>query len=106
MAPNTQDKRIREISRLAETLIYCVAILGVTGGKGAERIELKKYFKRVEENCECPFVAGFGIKERADVIEINKLAHGAVVGTAIIEKLKNSSEPVKMIREYIQELIK
>ena len=106
VAPNTQDKRIREISRLAETLIYCVAILGVTGGKGAEGIELKKYLKRVEENCECPFVAGFGIKERVDVIEINKLAHGAVVGTAIIEKLKNSNEPVKTIREYIQELIK
>ena len=106
VAPNTQDKRIREISRLAETLIYCVAILGVSGGKGAEGIELKKYLKRVEENCECPFVAGFGIKERVDVIEINKLAHGAVVGTAIIEKLKNSNEPVKTIREYIQKLIK
>ena len=106
VAPNTQDKRIREISRLAETLIYCVAILGVTGGKGAEGIELKKYLKRVEENCACSFVAGFGIKERADVIEINKLAHGVVVGTAIIEKLKNSNEPVKTIREYIQELIK
>jgi tryptophan synthase alpha chain len=106
VAPNTQDKRIREISQIAETLIYCVAILGVTGGKGAKVIELKKYLKRVEENCECPFVAGFGIKERADVIEINKLAHGAVVGTAIIEKLKNSIEPVKTIREYIQELIK
>ena len=106
VAPNTQDKRIREISELAETLIYCVAILGITGGKRAEEIELKKYLKRVQENCECPFIAGFGIKERADVIEINKLSHGAVVGTAIIEKLKNSIEPVKTIREYIQELIK
>ena len=106
VAPNTQDKRIREISRLAETLIYCVAILGVTGGKGAEGTKLKKYLKRVEENSKCPFVAGFGINKRADVIEINKLAHGAVVGTAIIEKLKNSIEPVKTIREYIQELIK
>jgi tryptophan synthase alpha chain len=83
-----------------------VAILGVTGGKGAEGTKLKKYLKRVEENSKCPFVAGFGINKRADVIEINKLAHGAVVGTAIIEKLKNSNEPVKTIREYIQELIK
>ena len=91
---------------MAETLIYCVAILGVTGGKRAEGGKLKKYLKRVEENCTCPFVAGFGIKERADVIEINKLAHGAVVGTAIIDQLKNSTDPLKTIREYIQELIK
>jgi len=106
VAPNTQDKRIREISELAETLIYCVAILGITGGKRAEEIELKKYLKRVQENCECPFIVGFGIKERADVIEINKLSHGAVVGTAIIDQLKNSIEPVKIMKEYIQELIK
>ena len=53
-----------------------------------------------------PFCSRVRNKERADVIEINKLAHGAVVGTAIIEQLKNSIEPVKTMREYIQELIK
>ena len=106
VAPNTANERIREISKMAETLIYCVAILGITGGKGAHKTELKKYLKRVEEFSNCPFVVGFGIKERADVIEINRMAHGAVVGSAIIERLKNCNEPVKTIRNYIQKLTK
>jgi len=104
VAPNTADERIRVISKMAGTLIYCVAILGITGGEGAHQSELKKYLKRVNKYSECPFIVGFGIKERVDVIEINSLAHGAVVGSAIIEQLKNSNEPVNTIRNYIQTL--
>ena len=104
VAPNTADERIREISSMAGTLIYCVAILGITGGEGAQESELKKYLKRVEEYSNCPFVVGFGIKERVDVIEINRMAHGAVVGSAIIEQLKNSNEPIAAIRNYIHHL--
>ena len=104
VAPNTADERIREISSMAGTLIYCVAILGITGGEGSQESELKKYLKRVEEYSNCPFVVGFGIKERVDVIEINRMAHGAVVGSAIIEQLKNSNEPIAAIRNYIHQL--
>ncbi|MBC8256675.1 MAG: tryptophan synthase subunit alpha [Candidatus Marinimicrobia bacterium] len=104
VAPNTSDERIQEISQMVGVLIYCVAILGITGGQGANENELKKYLKRVEKFSSCPFVVGFGIKERVDVIEINKMAHGAVVGSAIIEQLKNSDEPVKTIGDYIKKL--
>ena len=91
---------------MAGDLIYCVAILGITGSKGADEGKLKKYLHRVETNSECPFIVGFGIKVRTDVVEINKLAHGAVVGAAIIEQLKNSNDPVQTIRNYIQKLTK
>ena len=104
VAPNTPANRIKEISKMAGDLIYSVAILGVTGGKGADEGKLKKYLHRVETNSECPFIVGFGIKVRTDVVEINKLAHGAVVGSAIIEQLKNSNDPVQTISNYIQKL--
>jgi len=106
VAPNTENDRIREISKLAGSLIYCVAILGITGESGANRDELQQYMKRVEENSECPFVVGFGVKERADVVEINRMAHGAVIGSAIIEQLHNSSVPVNVINNYITKLTK
>ena len=62
------------------------------------------YLKRVESYSNCPFIVGFGIKNRNDIIEINKMAHGAVVGTAIIEKIQNSSDPVCVVRKYIGSL--
>ena len=106
VAPNTPANRIKEISKLAVDLIYCVAILGITGSGGAAGAKLKSYLQRVEQNSECPFVVGFGIKERSDVVEINGLAHGAVVGSAIINEMKNSTNPVYAISDYIQKLTK
>ena len=104
VAPNTPEKRIHEISKLAGDLIYCVAILGITGGMGSIGIHLISYLNRVEKNSDCPFIVGFGIKDREDVIEINKIAHGAVVGSAIIHEIKNSNNPVEIINNYIEKL--
>ena len=104
VAPNTPEKRIKEISRLAGDLIYCVAIIGITGGKGFTGDQLKSYLNRVEKNSDCPFIVGFGIKKREDVVSINKIAHGAVVGSAIIHKMQNSNNPVEVIKNYIEKL--
>ena len=94
------------ISKLAVDLIYCVAILGITGSSKSNTGELDEYLERIAENSECPFIVGFGIKSRDDVIEINKLAHGAVVGSAIINAIKDSESPENTMREYIERLVK
>ena len=104
VAPNTPEKRIQDISKLAGDLIYCVAILGITGGRGSIRDQLKSYLNRVEKNSNCPFIVGFGIKEREDIVEINQIAHGAVVGSAIIHEMQNSNNPVEVITNYIEKL--
>ena len=104
VAPNTSEKRIQDISKLAGDLIYCVAILGITGSRGSFGDKLKTYLNRVEKNSDCPFVVGFGIKEREDVIGINKIAHGAVVGSAIIQAIANSDNPITAVEKYIEKL--
>ena len=104
VAPNTPEKRIQDISKLAGDLIYCVAILGITGGRGSIRDQLKSYLNRVEKNSNCPFIVGFGIKEREDIVGINQIAHGAVVGSAIIHEMQNSNNPVEVIKNYIEKL--
>ena len=104
VAPNTPEKRIQEISKLSGDLIYCVAILGITGGRSILGDQLTSYLNRVDKNSDCPFIVGFGIKEREDIVGINKIAHGAVVGSAIIHEIKNSNHPVDVIKNYIEKL--
>ena len=104
VAPNTPNIRIREISKLAGELIYCVAILGITGSGNAENDKLKNYLRRVDKYSVCPFIVGFGIKERSDVIDINEMAHGAVIGSAIIKEMKKSTDPVQYVKNYIESL--
>ena len=104
VAPNTPKDRMEEISRIAGDLIYCVAILGITGGRSAGEDELSSYLKKVAECSKCSYVVGFGIKERSDVIEINQISDGVVVGSAIINQLKKSHDAADTVKNYIEKL--
>ena len=104
VAPNTSDERIRKISELAGDLIYAVSILGITGNDLDSKEVLAEYLNRVRENSMTPFVVGFGIRTRDDVVWFNEHSDGAVVGSAIIKNMDGDSSPVKTTKELIQEL--
>jgi tryptophan synthase alpha chain len=104
VAPNTSNDRIKNISEMAGDLIYAVSILGVTGNNITSKIDLKSYLKRVRENSTTPFIVGFGISSRKDVCWFNQYSDGAVVGSAIINKINKSTDPVKIIKNLIKEL--
>ncbi|MEE9165962.1 MAG: tryptophan synthase subunit alpha [Candidatus Neomarinimicrobiota bacterium] len=104
IAPNTPNDRILNISEIAGDLVYCVSILGITGGKMGRKEALKSYLLRVRENSVSPFVTGFGIKTRRDVITVNQLSDGAVVGTALIRRIEESDDPLTTVFNYVQEL--
>ena len=104
VAPNTSNERIRKISELAGDLIYAVSILGITGNDLASKEVLGEYLNRVRENSVTPFVVGFGISTRDDVVWFNERSDGAVVGSAIIKNIDGDSSPVKTTKELIQKL--
>ena len=104
VAPNTTEDRIKTISKTANHLIYAVTILGITGAKLSSREEIHNYLNKVKKNSVCPFVVGFGISSRKDVVWFNKLSDGAVVGSACINKIKKSSNPELSINKYVKEL--
>jgi tryptophan synthase alpha chain len=104
VAPNTKNERIKYISQLAGDLIYCVSILGITGSKSSKNDNLEKYLSRVKTYSECPFIVGFGISTRNDIIKINKISNGTVIGSAIINKLNKNESPEKTVYNYIKEL--
>lgn len=104
VAPNTPNERIRKISDLAGDLIYAVSILGITGNDLASKDVLAEYLNRVRKNSVTPFVVGFGISTREDVVWFNKYSDGAVVGSAIIKKINGSINSMEITKELILEL--
>ncbi len=104
VAPNTPDHRIREISLMAGDLIYCVAVLGITGSQQAEKDHLKTYLERVKRSSATPFVVGFGVSSSEDAAFINHHADGAVVGSALIRKLSSADDPVQTLETFMGEL--
>ncbi|MEE2877217.1 MAG: tryptophan synthase subunit alpha [Candidatus Neomarinimicrobiota bacterium] len=104
VAPNTSGERIRMISELSGELIYAVSILGITGNDLASRDALSEYLMRVRKHSTVPFIVGFGIKSREDVIWFNKHADGAVVGSEIIDRIAKSADPIETTQAFIREL--
>jgi tryptophan synthase alpha subunit len=59
---------------------------------------------RGQENSVTPFVVGFGISTRDEVVWFNKHSDGAVVGSAIIKNMSSDSNPVQPVKTFIQKL--
>tara|TARA_A100001037_G_C15151245_1_gene639371 strand:+ start:3497 stop:4267 length:771 start_codon:yes stop_codon:yes gene_type:complete len=104
VAPNTTNERIKNISILAGDLIYAVSILGITGDNLISRDALKNYLTRVRENSTTPFIVGFGISNKDDVVWFNNYSDGAVVGSAIINNMDNCDDPITKTNQFIKEL--
>ncbi len=104
VAPNTSNERIKMISKMAGDLIYCVAILGITGSGSSSTNKLALYLERVKENSSTPYIVGFGISNREDVENINSMSNGAVVGSALINRINRTEIPAGEVEKFIKEL--
>ena len=104
VAPNTPGEQIKTISELSQELIYAVSILGITGNDLASKEALTEYLQRVRNYSITPFIVGFGIKSRDDVTWFNQFSDGAVVGSAIIERINGSASPETEVKVFIKML--
>lgn len=105
VAPNSSDNRISELGQYSKHLLYATSILGVTGSKViSENRDLQKYLKRVKELAGVPFVVGFGIQSRQDVVDILKFADGAVIGSYLLNLIVDAHDPLKIWTQALNEL--
>lgn len=89
VAPTSGVERIKEICEKADTgFIYCLARTGVTGtGKGIDEGSAE-LIKIARERAKLPLAMGFGITDPASAKEAVRDADAAIVGSAVVEKLR------------------
>ena len=108
ITPTTDEKRLRLILRNASGFLYYVSVMGTTGQKSANIIELEKSINFIKNYTNLPIIPGFGIKDADDVNNICKIADGAVVGSSIIkiieQNLNNKDLMIKEIDSFTKKL--
>ena len=92
ITPTTDEKRLKTILTNASGFLYYVTITGTTGQKSANLKELEKSINKIRLVSNLPIVAGFGIKNRKDVEDISAFTDGVVVGSSIINIIKNNTD--------------
>lgn len=91
VAPNTPDKRMKEIDAHSNGFVYCVSVTGVTGAREGNEVadSVQRFIGRVKSNIEKnPKMVGFGIKSYKDAQRIAAEMDGFIVGSALIENIR------------------
>lgn len=88
--PTTDDKRLPAVLANTSGFVYYVSIAGITGAAAADANVVGEAVARIKRHTKLPVCVGFGIRTPEAAHAIAEKANGAVVGTALVDALKNS----------------
>lgn len=90
IAPTTPDARIPEIAQATTGFLYYVSREGVTGVRDQVAGNIPEAMARIRQHTSRPMVVGFGIGSRAQVAQVAAHADGVVVGSALVNCVKEN----------------
>ncbi len=101
--PTTDDDRLPTVMRNTSGFVYYVSITGITGAASANAAKVAPEVARIKSAGGLPVCVGFGIKTPESAREIAAVADGAVVGSAIVERLGKGEDP-KSVLAFVADL--
>ncbi|KJC61801.1 tryptophan synthase subunit alpha [Bradyrhizobium sp. LTSPM299] len=88
--PTTDDKRLPAVLANTSGFVYYVSITGITGSASADTNAVGEAVARIKRHTKLPVCVGFGIRTPEAARAIAENANGAVVGTALVDAIKDS----------------
>ncbi|MBN9501319.1 MAG: tryptophan synthase subunit alpha [Armatimonadetes bacterium 55-13] len=89
-APTSTDQRLDEVCGQTTGFVYAVSRTGVTGAESEVPPEVKDLVTRIKVRTNLPVCVGFGISKPEHVRMVCQHADGAVVGSFIVNLLKEN----------------
>jgi tryptophan synthase alpha chain len=106
IAPTSKD-RVEMIAKEAEGFIYLVSSMGVTGTRNNDNFStnLEEIIGHIKKVTDTPVAIGFGINTPKQVEEFSKYADGVIVGSAIINIIKEYGDKADApLYDYVKSL--
>jgi tryptophan synthase alpha chain len=107
IAPTTTPERVVRIAGQASGFIYCVSVTGVTGARRQVAEDLAALVARIRRVSSTPICVGFGISTPEHVREVARVADGAIVGSALIDRIAGAGSPraaLERAEAFVREL--
>ncbi len=110
--PTTDDKRLPAVLANTSGFVYYVSITGITGSATPNAVRVSEAVARIKRHTKLPVAVGFGVRTAANAREIAQGADAVVVGSALIDRLRDSLDPqgratdgtVKAVTALVSEL--
>jgi tryptophan synthase alpha chain len=91
IAPTSTDINIEKSIDKCDGFVYCVSVTGVTGARNDVSKRGLELVDRIKKYTDLPIAVGFGVSTRKHVNEICETADAAVVGSALISVMLEST---------------
>ncbi|MBS1300894.1 tryptophan synthase subunit alpha [Loktanella sp. SALINAS62] len=101
--PTTDDKRLPKVLTNTSGFVYYVSVTGITGTAEAQATDVGPEVARIKSHTNLPVIVGFGIKTPEAAQSIASIADGAVVGSAIVEKI-GAGQSVDDVLAFVKSL--
>lgn len=88
--PTTDAKRLPAVINNTSGFLYYVSVAGVTGANAANIGDVEQRVKDLRQGTDLPICVGFGLKTPDDAAGIARIADGAVVGSALVNAVRDS----------------
>ncbi|WP_430513909.1 tryptophan synthase subunit alpha [Pannonibacter phragmitetus] len=88
--PTTDDRRLPAVLKNTSGFVYYVSVTGITGSAALNTTNVSAAVKRIKSHTDLPVAVGFGVKTAEDAEAIGKDADGVVVGSVLVEAIRNS----------------
>ena len=95
------------LCKIADSFIYVVSRMGVTGATGTLNKALPELLDRVHTySNNVPAAVGFGVSTREHFVQVGGIAEGVVIGSQIITTLANApaGQGARKVEEYCSEI--
>jgi len=108
LAPNSPSERIRLVCGKSTGFTYLVSVTGITGARNQLPADLEQFVQNVRPFAQTPIAVGFGISTPEQAKEVGKLADGVIVGSALINKvreaLQSNKKPTIIAQQFAKEM--
>lgn len=105
VTPETSEARIRKIDSLSKGFVYAVSSSSTTG-KDKVMADQQAYFARLKGmGLQNPVLIGFGIKDRATFETACTNSNGAIIGSAFVKAIENSTNLQNDIQSFVKGII-
>jgi tryptophan synthase alpha chain len=107
VTPTTIGTRLDKVIENASGFLYYVSIAGVTGTKSADIDKVGAHIVDIKAKTPLPVAVGFGIKTPDDAQNMSKIADAVVVGSAVVETIKDnqaSNDIISRLKDQISAL--
>jgi tryptophan synthase alpha chain len=101
--PTTDDRRLPKVLENTSGFLYYVSITGITGAAAAQAAAVAPEVARIKRATDLPVCVGFGIKTPEAAAAIARVADGAVVGSAIVERIGKGEAPAEVL-DFVRSL--